>query len=163
MPASPGLFSQGWKHLILGKGLGKRREVRSPTQTACSGVCFSADQKKDYSKHTCAGHHTRNRGWSLSRTDTTSSHCTHCSPNTHNWREALLEMKALLWARIPFFLALCSISQLLISPFHHSPNPHKTGPICQTQNQRSLDDKTKQKIKGFLEASPISASASFFL
>ena len=64
-------------------------------------------------------------------------------------RFPLLEMKALLGAPIPLFLALCSIYQLLISHFNHSPNPHKTGPIFQKQNQRSLDDKTEWKTKSF--------------
>lgn len=54
------------------------------------------------------------------------------APTSHS-RFPLLEMKALLWALIPFFLVLCSIYQLLISYFNHSLNPPKTGPISKTK------------------------------
>ena len=50
---------------------------------------------------------------------------------------------------ISFFPALCSIYQLLIRTFSHFLDPHKTGPIFQNQSQRSQDNKTKQKTKGF--------------
>lgn len=72
----------------------------------------------------------------------------------------ILKMEALFWAPIPFFLALYSVYQLLISTLNHSLISHKTGPIFQNQNQRSQDNETENQE--LLEVSLRLASAFLF-
>lgn len=147
MPAAPCLSPQGSKHSIPGNGLGKeRRKFRSLTQTACTAVCVSANQKKIVPHRPVLG--TTLGTGDATRAGQTQTLLTVLPPPPRS-QFPLLEMKTLLRAPIPFFLVLCSIYQPLISHFNHSPNPPKTGPIFQKQNQRSLDDKTELKTQSF--------------